>query len=430
MTKQMKCALGLVCVVLFGGAVWIVVHHQTTPARPSGALITSDPRDQMIQRLEAQLTQSTSTDSVLEKTLSQLYLQRVRETADISFYTRVDELLNQAERKQPNDADVFATRATIDLGRHEFVRALALAEKAIRLEPARAAYYGILGDAYIELGQDEKAVEAFQNMVDLEPNLAAFSRIAYARELRGDIEGAIEAMKLSVEARSSIPENLAWIYVQLGNLYLRHNIDQAAEAYRSAQALLPDGYPPALKGLARVAFAKQDRKEAEHLWLETFRLLPTAEYAIDAADFYTVTGDELKAKQYQALADVAFQVAAKGGVKTELESAIFLADHARDLPRALVQAEAAYRDRPSIHGADALAWARAQNGRLDEVEPLIRSALRLGEHDPMILFHVGMIRLKQGKQEEGARLLRRAIELHPLFSIKAVAEIKRALEKK
>ena len=39
----------------------------------------------------------------------------------------------------------------------------------------------------------------------LKPNLASYARIAYARELTGDRQGAMAAMRLAVDAASGEP---------------------------------------------------------------------------------------------------------------------------------------------------------------------------------------------------------------------------------
>ncbi len=59
-------------------------------------------------------------------------------------------------------------------------------------------------------------------MMALRPSAAAYARVAYARELQGNLTGAIEAMKLAADATPpDDPEALAWHHAQVGDLYLR-----------------------------------------------------------------------------------------------------------------------------------------------------------------------------------------------------------------
>jgi Flp pilus assembly protein TadD len=117
------------------------------------------------------------------------------------------------------------------------------------------------------------------------------------------------------------------------------------------------------------------------------------------------------------LAQIAFDQSSSGGVNTDLEVAAFLTNHDRELPSALTIAESAALARPTITSADTLAWALYKNNRFAEAKNYSDLALRLGEHDPLIVFHAGMIAHALGDTVEAKRLLTKALELHPHFSI-------------
>src|SRR5207302_9587891 len=113
--------------------------------------------------------------------------------------------------------------------------------------------YGVLVDADNELGRYDEALSATQRMLDLRPNLAALSRASYARELRGDVPGAIELMTQAVMAGGSGGgENVAYVQTLLGNLLLQTgDIDGASKAYADALVSFP-GLAAARAGQARV----------------------------------------------------------------------------------------------------------------------------------------------------------------------------------
>ncbi len=119
------------------------------------------------------------------------------------------------------------------LARHAFATALALGERARDLNPHRAAAFGVIADAQIELGRYAEAAETLQAMVDLRPDLSSYSRIAYLRELHGDWDGALEAMQMAVDAGGPATENTLWTRVQLGHLHFnRGRLDEAEAEYR------------------------------------------------------------------------------------------------------------------------------------------------------------------------------------------------------
>ena len=94
-------------------------------------------------------------------------------------------------------------------------------------------------------------------MVSLKPNLAAYSRISYYRELHGDLEGAAQALRLAISAGSGTAEGTAYIRSLLGDFEAMRGRYGAAElAYRGALAIDPEysgrsaASPPCAPGAA------------------------------------------------------------------------------------------------------------------------------------------------------------------------------------
>ena len=89
-------------------------------------------------------------------------------------------------------------------------------------------------------------------MVDRKPNLAAYARVSYLRELHGDLEGAATAMRLAVAAGGPAPENNAYVRALLGRAGAppRPTTAPRGEQFGMALALVP-GFPAAEAGMAR-----------------------------------------------------------------------------------------------------------------------------------------------------------------------------------
>src|SRR5215204_457665 len=150
--------------------------------------------------------------------LGQAYLQKARETGDPGYYPKAEALFQQALASDGDDVDAIVGLGTLALARHQFSGALDWGEQARALAPYHAAAYGVIGDAQVELGRYDEAIETVQAMIDLRPDLSSYSRVSYLRELMGDREGALVAMKQAATAGSAYVENVAWARVQLGNL--------------------------------------------------------------------------------------------------------------------------------------------------------------------------------------------------------------------
>jgi tetratricopeptide (TPR) repeat protein len=95
-------------------------------------------------------------------------------------------------------------------------------------------------------------------MISIRPDIRSYSRISYLREIHGDPEGAIEAMKLAVDAGQPGAEGTEWARVQLGKLYEQTGELKYAEMNYAISLQNRPNYPYALAGLARLAVAAKD----------------------------------------------------------------------------------------------------------------------------------------------------------------------------
>jgi tetratricopeptide (TPR) repeat protein len=345
------------------------------------------------------------------------YQQRARETADPVYYTKSGGVLRRALRVAPRDLYATSGLGSLALSRHRFRDALALGRRAVTLSPTTARGYGVVGDALVELGRYREAFAAFDRMVSLKPSLSSYARVSYARELRGDVRGAEEAMRLALDAAIGQPEALAWTHVQLGKLLFAHGRTGPAEReFRIALAAFP-GYVYAYDQLALVAAARGHIRRAVTLERRAAEVVPLPQFVATLGDLYRVAGDEAAAHKQYALIAVIDRLLAANGVKTDLESTLFDVDHGVRLKTVVPRARAAHADRPSIDGDDVLAWALARNGRCTEALHWSRRALRLGTRDATKFFHRGMIERCLGHRATARTWFRRAVTLNPHFSL-------------
>jgi tetratricopeptide (TPR) repeat protein len=395
------------CVTAFSGFLAATrVDVTELPAALEGGL---DPRTDAEKAIAVAQTRVANgpDDPKALAALASAFLARVRETYDPTLYTRAADLLDRATALAPRDADVAIVAANLALSRHDFATALRWGEVAQAAAPARPAVYGVLTDAYVELGRYDEAIAAAQRMVDLRPDLPSYSRVSYLRELHGDIDGAIEAMRRAVEAGAPRAEGTAWSLVQLGNLYLAQNdLSGAEHAYADASSRV-DGYVFAIAGQARVRAARGDLSGAASLNERALQRLPVPDFVIALADLHVRLGDTSRVAQDAALVSAMEQLLKANGVRTDIDLALFDADHDVRLVDALAVARAEYELRPSITVAMTLAWTEYKNGDLAAAGRHAREALRLGWRDPTALGRAGQIAHAAGD----ADLVRRVAEL-------------------
>ena len=354
-------------------------------------------------------------------------LQRVRETADPSLYDQAEEALMRATRLAPDDPVVLVGLGGLQLGRHQFDAALETASAALNLEPTLVPAKAVEVDALVELGRYDEAVVATQELIALRVDITSLARVSYLRELHGNLDGAIAAMRQAADSPALAPENTAYVTTLLGNLLVyAGKPDEADAAYERALAIVPD-HAAAMAGLGRLAVGRGDLAEAARRFEKAAAILPLPEYVIALGEAHEAAGDPASAAQHYDLARAETALFEAAGVDVDLELALFEADHGEPAI-ALRLAEASYATRMTVRTADALAWANHRAGRNDEAARLSAEALRLGSRDPLFLFHAGMIARAMGDEGTARRQLTDALAIDPGFSPTAVAAARAALE--
>jgi tetratricopeptide (TPR) repeat protein len=394
-----------------------------SPAAPAPAELGDE---QIVARLQDRVRRNPNDIAAYEQ-LGAALIQRARETADPTLYPRAEQAFAEALKRDPGSFDALIGQGTLALSRHQFAQALQLGEQAHAANPYSAAALGIIGDAQVELGQYDAAADTFQKMVDTRPDLRSYSRVSYIRELRGDTAGAIDAMGQAVRAGRPGAEQTLWTQVQLGNLYFNSGDLAAAEqAYMAALGSHPD-YVHAFAGIARVRAAEGQHAEAIGYYEQIVRSLPLPEFVVALGELYEASGQAAEARKQYDLVRAMQQLNAGAGMDVDLELALFEADHNVDPAAALERARAAYARRPSIYGADALAWALYGRGEYAEARRFAGQALRLGTRDAMLHYHAGMIALALGDRDSAQAALRQAIEINPFFSARHAPRARQAL---
>ena len=390
---------------------------------PSGGQDSSDggalaapgaSTDLQIAALERNLADDPGA-APLYAALGNAFLQKVRETGDPSFYARARTAFQQGLRQDPRDAGTLTGLGALALARHDFEGGLRYGMRAHAAAPEVVRPYGVIVDAQLELGRYDEAARTLQRMVDLKPNLASYSRASYFRELHGDLNGAVEAMRLAASAGGDASENLAYVQTLLGNLeFERGRLGAAGGAYRLALARYPK-YAPAEAGLARVEAARGQLGEAIRRYRSVVGRLPLPEHVIALAEAELAAGRVAAARRDLALVAVEQQLQQRSGVNTDTELALFEANHG-DPGEAVVLARRAWANGPSVRSADALGWALTRAGRPAEGLRWAHRALKLGSADPAFLYHAGMTAKAAGRDDLARRWLARSLARNPRWS--------------
>jgi tetratricopeptide (TPR) repeat protein len=319
--------------------------------------------------------------------LADALLRLTRVTGTAGLAVRAEGVLKKALVEDPGNYEANRALGALYLSRHRFRDAIAAGQKARDLRPHDPLNYGVIGDGYLELGDYEQAFAAFDRMMQLRPSAGAYARVAYSRELQGDISGAIAAMKLAADATGADdPEGLAWTHSQIGELYFQLGRLYDAKVEFSAASRAFPGHPFAVSGYAKTIASGGDVAGALTLLENLARTSLTPDLAARIGDLLERLGRHEEAQKQYALAKAGW----RGDMREPKSLAQFLADHGEG-EEAVRVAETAAAERQDIFTEDALAWAYFKSGRLDEANEAMALALRTGTRDRDIRSHAAAI---------------------------------------
>jgi tetratricopeptide (TPR) repeat protein len=368
------------------------------------------PTERRIRELQRRLrVQPTWEDGYL--LLGRAWVRKAREAADPGFYLHAEACAKVLLERSAEHAGALNLRGIVRLNQHEFRAAKELAESVLRRDAEDVMAWGTLSDAELELGNFDAAVSAVDRMLGIKPGLPAYSRSSYLRFLRGDTNGALQAIRLAIDAGldPADAEPLAWTLVQAARLFWHRGDYAGADAgYEQALAVAPD-YAPALVERGRVALALGNPARA-------VELLRRAERKSPQVDTLWLLGDALREAGDQRAATDAYARAEREGLRGD-RRALSLMDSTRNVnvKRALELARAEHALRRDVYTEDALAWALHRNGEVAAARASSERATRLGTPDALLLFHRGAILLASGQTQEGRAWLEKALRQNPKF---------------
>ena len=374
-------------------ANWRDVHQsRVTPTRVPqlGTRGAGTGREDLSKRIiDLRASVAARPDNVgLAVTLADALVRQTRITGNVGLALEAEAALRRALIADPGNYDANRELGSLLLSQHRFREAIAVGEKNRDARPYDPLNYGVIGDGHLELGEYEQAFDAFDKMMALRPSAAAYARVAYARELQGNLTGAVESMKLAADATPpDDPEALAWHHAQVGDLYLRLGKPHEAEAEYIVSSHAFPGHPFAMMGYARLLASRGEKSSALAMLQELARTAPTPDLAARIGDLLEQLGRHDEAQRQYALAEAGWRVDAP----EPKNLARFLADHDRKIPEAVAIAEKAATERHDIFTEDALAWAYFKAGRAAAAREAIAQALRTGTKDADILAHAKAI---------------------------------------
>jgi tetratricopeptide (TPR) repeat protein len=366
------------------------------------------PIDREIVRLQQRINQSADPSRELER-LGWLFVSKARTSHDPGFYKLAEQCALCLEAQSPKSPEALLLRGHALHSLHRFKEAETLARALVGAR-GLSFDYGLLGDVLMEQGHLTEAAEAYQKMVDLRPDLHAYTRIAHLRWLKGDLSGALDLIKVAAGAASPRDaESAAWVYSRLALYQFQAGeYTNALASSRMSLSYLPD-YAPALLAKGRVLLADEKFAEAITPLQRAASLNPLPEYQWAFAEALRGAGRNDEAGVLEN------KIQQRGALSDPRTFSLFLATRSEKLPLALRLAEQELAVRADVFTHDAMAWSLAAAGRLTEAQQHIERALAEGTQDARLFFHSGVIATKLGHRDEAQHHFAKACALQQML---------------
>jgi tetratricopeptide (TPR) repeat protein len=395
MSRTRSYVIPLLVIVVSAIVTWLAWPHQRTRAAssPLPVVLTTSRLDLNDAEAEARrrLAEDTA-DTAAGVRLAEILLRKARIETDASHAVEAEKVLRLVLTHEPAEYSALKLLGAVLLSQHRFAEAADVARRAMTVNDRDAWNYGVLGDAFVELGRYDEAFASFDSMVRLRPDAASYARVAYAHELQGRLDEALRHMQMATEATSAHdPESIAWHHVQVGGLLFQMGrIDDAARAFARADYAFPN-HPYARSGLARVAAARGNYGRALELYRSLMAESPTPELAAAIGDLLATLGDRQAAEAMYVQAESLEREGWKMEEPQPAALARMLAERGRKIDEAVALAEQAARVRRDIFTMDALAWSYFQAGRIPAARAASLEAMRTGSMDRRIRCHAKAI---------------------------------------
>ncbi len=374
-----------------------------TRAQSRACLVTTTAGaggDTDIAKLQADLRDGRNPTRAAEQ-LGYRFVSKARLSNDAGFYTVAEQAAACVASIAPDDPAALLLRGHVLHQLHRFGEAETIARRLVSMREF-VLDFGLLGDALMEQGRLTEAAEAYQKMIDLKPFYQSYTRAAHLRWLKGDVDGAIRMMNAAVKAASPRDrESVAWAYARLATYELQRGRLAEAERMTAASLQFVPDYAAALLVRGRIQLAQGKHVEAVATLERAAHLNPLPEYNWTLADALRSLNriDEAVAVE---------RMVAVEGTTDPRTLALYLSTRREDAAKAVDLARTELKNRGDVFTLDALAWALARAGKVDEAATYMNRALAEGTQDGRLFLHAAAIAAAGGRQADAARWARKA----------------------
>jgi tetratricopeptide (TPR) repeat protein len=357
----------------------------------------------------------------LEPGTAENYLRMAQLDRRLGQYDDAESNLQHAKQLAPGSVEILYNEALLyeDQGRYDDaikvlsdsiagVKSQASPDGQTASPNALAILYEQLGRAYLQAQNYPDAIDTFQEMTKLGPDIQKRAEILLINAYRDsrDIDRAIAEGKKALEASPKDPD----ITITLAMVYADKS--DTASGAALLQTLLQGNASDQQIYLDIAEVDQRGRKfaEAEQAAAKAEELAQTPD---DKEKIWFTQGSIYERQKKYDLAEQEFRkvlAVSPGDAPTLNYLGYMLADRGVRLEEATGMIARAVKQEPT-NGAylDSLGWAYYKQNKLTEAEEYCRKAVDREGQDPTILSHLGAVYVKMGQDERAGQILERSL---------------------
>ncbi|MFZ0786515.1 MAG: tetratricopeptide repeat protein [Candidatus Acidiferrales bacterium] len=355
----------------------------------------------------------------LEPGTAENYLRMAQLDRRLGQYDDAESNLQHAKQLAPGSIEILYNEALLyeDQGRYDdAIKVLSDSIAGVKSQAgaqqaspnALAILYEQLGRAYSEAQNYPDAIDTFQEMAKLGPDIQKRAEILLINAYRDshDVDRAIAEAKKALGASPKDPDltiTLAMLYADKSDTASGTQLLQTLlQGNASDQQIYLDIAEVDQRG-RKFADAEQAAAKAEEL----------AQTPDDKEKVWFTQGAIYEHQKKYDLAEQEFRkvlAASPDDAPTLNYLGYMLADRGVRLDEATLMIQRAVKQEPS-NGAylDSLGWAYYKQNKLTEAEEYCRKAVDREGHDPTILSHLGAVYVKLGQDQRAGEILERSL---------------------
>jgi len=205
-------------------------------------------------------------------------------------------------------------------------------------------------------------------------------------------------MQAAVNASSPADaDSAAWVNHRLAALEVQAGNPEAARRNCAAALELRPDYAPALLLRGKMLLAQNDAAAAIADLERAAQRNPLPEYQWALSEALRAARREPEARQVET------RLRSRGATSDPRTFALYLATRGEEPSLAVQLAESELQQREDVFTHDALAWALAAAGRIEEAGTQMTLALAEGTGDARLLFHAAVIAARAGRTEDATQ---------------------------